>query len=291
MPISVDGNSITITGATIEVVNGNNAESGVCYLIITPDGGVGVLPFIEQGLPGQPTLFPTITYVQHPDGEALPSINPVSTLIDAGGSGVPAKYALEFHGNAGPEGIGLSASISDAVDLAASPALGVGTEKYMLLWRNSDEKWVPTALKVGDSFVASAIAATASTNTANRLLAQVTIPSQPFDWRPTVFGQTVIAGGTSTRVDIVARINDQASGAQVGFGKGLIGANAAGIQTVLVSGSPAGSAVPGSYGRIDAGVGPTTVFLRAEQKAATNQSWSTPAAPDTTFEVKVDPLP
>jgi hypothetical protein len=72
--VSINGNNITITGFTLEIINGANTESGVAYIIITPDGGVGSLPFMATGLPGSPTLFPTINMVQLPDGTALPSL-------------------------------------------------------------------------------------------------------------------------------------------------------------------------------------------------------------------------
>ena len=53
MPITVSGNDIEFTG-TVRVVNGFNPDTGVAYLILTPDGGVGSLPFLAQGLPGLP---------------------------------------------------------------------------------------------------------------------------------------------------------------------------------------------------------------------------------------------
>lgn len=289
MGISISGNNITISNATIEVINGANDESGVSYIIITPSGGVGSLPFMSTGLPGQATLFPVITYVQLAAGVTLPTPNPETTLIDPGGPGLPAKYSLKFYGNAGPTGSPGSPSISGASDLAASPVLGALTDTFNLVFRNSDAKFVPTAQKVGDSWAATTIAATAFNNTTPRLLSTIAIPPQPYDCRVRVFAQTVITGSIDTRVDLFARITDPASGAQVGYAKGLTGVNAAGIQTVMIPAYPPGAAVPGVYGKVTAGAG-FSVFLRAEQVAGSSNSWSTPASPDTTFCVEVQPL-
>lgn len=290
MGVSINGNNITITGATIEVVNGANDESGVSYIIITPEGGVGFLPFLAQGLPGQPTYFDTVTYIQLADGVALPVPNPVKTLIDPGGSGLPARYSLVFYGNAGPTGGTGSPSFALASDLASSPALGALTDKFVLVYRTSDSKFVPMAQKVGDRWIQSTISSTAFNSTTPRLLSTIAIPAQAFDWYPEPFASTVITGSVDTRVDLVVRLNVVASGDEVGFGKGFTGVNAAGIPTVLIPESPAGSAVPGAYGKVAAGAG-ANLYLRAEQKAASSNSWSTPASPDTTFWVKVNPIP
>lgn len=292
MGVTISGNSITITNATIELVNGFNAESGVAYIIITPDGGIGALPFMATGAPGQPTLFPSISVVEVAAGDPLPVVNPASTLLDAGGPGLPAKYALTFYQHKGATGLTGSPSIALSSDLATAPVLGAGTEKFVLAYRASDLKWVPTAQKVGDAYVASTIAATAYNNASPRLLTSIAVAAQPFDWRPRVFASTVITGSDGaqpTRVDLVARLNDAASGAQLGFGRGLVGANAVGVQTILLPTYLHGQSVPGAYAKVAAGVA-ATIHLRAEQVATSSSSWSTPISPDTTFSLEVVPV-
>lgn len=286
MGVTINGNNIVIADATIEIINGANPESGVSYIIITPSGGVGELPFMNQGLPGQPTLFTSISVVQHPDGEALPVPNPVTTLIDAGGAGLPAKYSMVIHTNAGPTGLTGSPSFAGASDLAATPVLGALTDKFVVVYRASDSKFVPTAQKVGDEYASGTIAATTHNAASPRLLHSIAVPALGFDWRPLPFAATVVVGSVDTRVDLVAYLNTVGSGDQVGYGKGLIGVNTAGIQTVLLPIPPAATAVPGAYGKVAAGAG-ATIHLRAEQKAATSLSWSTPASPDTSFSVVV----
>lgn len=288
MGVSIDGNNITITNATIELINGANPDSGVSYIIITPDGGVGQLPFMAQGLPGQPTLI-DIVLIQLADGVALPVPNPAKVLLDPGGSGLPAKYQYTFYLNAGPTGLTGSPSISGASDLAASPVLGAGTDKYTLLYRNSDGKFVLTAQKNAESWAQGTIASTAFNNTSPRLLHTISIAAQPFAYRVDPFAQTVVTGSVDTRVDLVVRMNDPATGDQVGYGKGLTGINSAGIQTILIPAYPAGSSVPGSYGVVAINTA-ASFFLRAEQKAGSSNSWSTPASPDTTFTIDIHPL-
>lgn len=295
MGVSINGNSIVITNATIEIINGANPESGVSYIIITPEGGVGALPFMAQGLPGQPTLF-DITLVQEPAGATLPSPNPVKTLIDPGGAGLPAKYALEFHINQGITGLTGSPSISGSSDFlhdgtAGAPALGSAVDGFQLTYRNSDGKFVLSAVKVGSDYVATSIGATASGNTSPRLLASIAIPAQPWNWRPLAFAQTVVTGtdgATPTRVDLVARVGDASTGNQVGFGKGLIGSNPAGIPTTLI---PAALSGETNFGKVLTTDGGVSVHLRAEQKNSSTSNWATPASPDTTFWVRVQPLP
>ena len=287
MPITVSGNDIEFTG-TVRVVNGFNPDTGVAYLILTPDGGVGSLPFLAQGLPGLPPVFDNITVEEVDPGDPLPAVNPEVTPVSMGGPGQASHYNLKFYLHRGTPGTSGTSSISGASDIDTSVTLDSGANGYVLVYNSTTNKWVPTAQKVGNAYVPGAISATAYTNTTNRTLASVSIPAQPFDWRPRCFATTTVTGSADTRVDLVARLNDADSGDVVGFAKGVAGA--APPPLVLIPASPAGSSVPGAYGRVSAGQS-ATVYLRAEQKAPSSNSWSTPAAPDTTFLVEVMPLP
>lgn len=286
MGISVDGNDIQFEG-TVKIVNGFNPDTGVAYLILTPTGGTGTIPFLAQGLPGLPPVFDSITVEEVAAGDPLPTPNPVVTPVSSGGNGIASHYNLKFYIHGGSVGPAGANTISTSTDLATTPALGIGTNTYTLVYRSSDGLWVPTAQKVGNQYVPSAIGATAHDATPQRVLASITVPAQPFDWRPRVFAQTVVTGSADTRVDLVARLNDAASGDQVGFAKGVAGASPP-TQT-LIPAAPAGSAIPGGYAKVLAG-NAATVYLRAEQKAASAGAWSTPAAPNTTFWLEVEPL-
>lgn len=286
MSISVNGSDIEFDG-TVKVINGFNPDTGVAYLILTPRGGTGMIPFLAQGLPGASPVFDSITVEMVDPGTPLPSPNPVKTLVSAGGPGTASHYNLKFYVHKGAQGDPGANAISEATDLADTPALGSATDKYTLVYRNSDGLWVPTAQMVGNQYVPGAISSTAFDATPNRVLASVAVPPQPFAWRPRVFASTVVTGSADTRVNLYARINDAAAGDQIGYAKGLAGA--APPPMVMIPAAPAGSAIPGSYGRVAASAA-ATIYLRAEQKAASSNSWSTPASPDTTFWVEIEPL-
>lgn len=277
----MDGNSLVFDG-TVTLVNGANEDSGTAYLILTPSGGVGTLPALATGDPGKPPVFDSITMEEVDPGDSLPTTNPEVTLVSPGGSGEASHYSLKFYIHKGEQGVTGSFTIAGAGDLAGTP-----TDKFTLVYRNSDGKYVLTAQKVGDQYVPATISATTFAVTTPRTLASISIPAQPFDWRPRVFASTLVSGSADTRVDLLARVGDPSTGAQVGFAKGVAGT--APPPMVLIPAAPAGSAMPGSHGRVAAGSA-VTVYLIAEQKAPSSNSWSTPASPDTTFWVEVAPL-
>ncbi|AEJ93982.1 minor tail protein [Mycobacterium phage Thibault] len=282
MALTIDGANITFDGR-VTVVNGFNPDTGVAYLVLTPEGGFGELPFFSAGTPGLPPEFTEIKMTPVDPDDPLPTPNPVVTVVDPGGPGLPSKFKLEFFVHKGDKGDDGTLTIGSAEDLAASPALGTGTDKYTLVYRASDGMWVPTAQKVGNMYVSSAIAATAFNSTSVRGLSSISIAAQPFDWYPEVYAQTQVTGSADTRVDLVARLNDAASGAMVGFSKGLVGTTPP--PNVVIPAFSVSSALP----KVLAG-NAATIYLRAEQQAATSNSWSTPASPATTFCVKVAPL-
>lgn len=287
MGVTVDGNDIVFSG-NIRVVNGFNPDTGVAYLILTPDGGTGTLPFLAEGQPGLPPVFDSISVVEVDPADTLPSPNPVVTTVDPGGAGTAAHYNMTFYVHKGATGAQGANEISTAVDLATSPALGAATNAYILVYDATNQVWVPSAQKVGDIYVPTKIDATSFNSASPRTLTSVAVPAQPFDWRPRCFGQVLVTGSSDTRVDLYARINDASAGDQVGYSKGVAGA--APPPSILIPAAPAGSAVPGSYGKVAAGQ-PATIFLVAKQQAPSNNSWSTLGAPDSTFWVEVAPLP
>ena len=288
MGITVDGNDIVFDG-TIRVVNGFNVDSGVCYLVLTPSGGTGTLPFLAEGQPGLPPVFDSVSVIEVDPADNLPTPNPVVTVVDPGGAGIAAHYTMTFYLHKGATGDQGQNEISTATDLGTSPALGAATNAYILVYDATNSIWVPTSQKVGNSYIPTTLASTAFNTASPRTLTTVAIPAQPFDWRPKCFGQVTVTGSSDTRVDLYARINDPASGDQVGYSKGLAGA--APPVNVMIPAAPVGSAVggAGTYGRVLAGQ-PATIYLRAEQKAASSSSWSTSGAPDSTFWVDVSPL-
>jgi hypothetical protein len=280
MPLTVTGNDITFTG-DVRVVNGFNPDTGVAYLILTPAGGVGALPFMAQGLPGLSPVFDSMTLIEVLSTDPLPTPNPVVTQVSPGGAGTASHYTLVFYIHKGATGATGSPSIAGSSDISGTP-----TDKYMLAYRSSDSKWVITAQKIGDLYIPSAITSKAFNNTSPHLIASVNILAQPYDWRPICHGQSIITGSADTRIDLVARLDDAAAGNTVGYSYGLAGT--APPPNILIPTSPVGSAVPGAYGRVTAG-NAATVYFRAEQKAASSNSWSL-SNTSTTFAVQVHPL-
>lgn len=251
-------------------------------LLLGPEGGIAEIPSLVKGDPGTPaTLDSTINFV------SLAYDDPTSesasfSVLTPGSETVSPVYRLNLSLRQGSPG----ASGASAV-LTASDVTGTATDGYYLAKTTVDSvgkaTWV--APKVGGQYWPATISNTSGTDGQNRTLASVSIPAQPFDWRPRVFGQCIISGTANTRVDLIARVSDAISGDIVGRAYGLTGV--APPPAILVTGSPTGSA--STVGRVTAGAA-TTVFLRAEQQAATTDSYTT-AAVSTSFLVEVAPIP
>lgn len=288
MSLTLDGNNIVFDG-TITVANGFNPESGVAYLILTPSGGYGSLPFLATGDSGLPPEFPSIKMTEVDPAESLPLVNPVVTMVDPGGPGKASKYTLEFFVHSGARGATGAITISGATDIEGT--LNSGADKYILTYNAANNTWVPNAQKVGNIYVPSTILATSFNNASPRTLTSITIPGQPFDWYPRCFAQVPVTGSSTTQVHLYARLNDPAAGAQVGFAYGQVGATPP--VPLLIPAPPAGQPVPGTsggtYGLVSAGSA-ATIYLRAEQISSSSASWSTAAAPSSTFCVEVAPV-
>lgn len=141
--------------------------------------------------------------------------------------------------------------------------------------------------KAGDEYWPASILSTPSGNSAYTLC-QVSIPAQPWAWRPQVSGWCVVTGtGADVQVDLIARLNTEGAGNEMGRGRGKIGLNADASPTVLVSGPPSGST--SSYNKIEAGVGPTAIYFRAERQSGSATFTTVGSA--SRFSVRVCPVP
>lgn len=181
----------------------------------------------------------------------------------------------------GPKGDAAAFNLVDADDLTGTPTAG-----YAIVANGVGNGYGYAAQKAGDEYWPALINNTPTGNTAYTLC-QVSIPAQPFAWRPHVSGWCVITGtGSDVQVDLVARLDDQGAGKILGRGRGKIGQNDDGSPTVLSSGPPAGS--PADYNKIAAGAA-ATIFLRAERQSGA-QTFSTIGAA-TAFSVRVCPAP
>lgn len=251
-------------------------------LLLGPDGGVAEIPALAKGDPGTPaTLDEAINFTALAYDD--PTANAASfTTITPGSETTSPVYRLNLtlhNGAPGPAG--------ENEILTASDIVGTATDGYILAKTtvDSEDKAAWVAPKVGGQYWPASISNTSGTDGQTRTLCSVSVPAQPFDWRPRVFGQCVIAGTANTRVDLIARLDNATSGDVVGRAFGQVGANPPVAH--LVSGVPAGSA--STVGKVEAGAA-AVVYLRAEQQASTTDAYTT-AGGTTSFLVEVAPIP
>lgn len=249
-------------------------------ILLGPDGGIADIPALVQGDPGQPaTLDEAISFTALAYDDTTPD-SASFTLITPGTVSTPPVYRLNLALHKGSPGADGTSSI-----LSASDITGTATDGYIIAKKAGESKAEWVAAKVGGQYWPATISNTSGTDGQNRTLASVSIPAQPFDWRPRVFGQCIIAGTVNTRVDLIARLGNDTSGDIVGRAYGTAGATPP--PAVLVSGVPAGSA--NTVGKVSAGSS-TTIYLRAEQQASTTDPYTT-AGVTTSFMVEVAPIP
>jgi hypothetical protein len=249
--------------------------SNMFIAVASPDGGLGSFPALVQGDDGAtPDIDLTINLSVLDYDNPLPDAASWTEISEN-----LYRLNLTLHKNAPIDFT--SFNLGDADDLAGSKTAG-----YAIVVNPSASGYEYQALKVGDEYWPATIVNTPSGNAAYTLCS-VSIPAQPFDWRPDVSGWCVITGtGADVRADLVARLNDATSGNIVGRGRGLIGTNASGIATVLTGGPPAGSA--STYNKVNAGDA-AVIYLRVERTTGSNTFTTT--GTDTWFKVRVRPIP
>jgi hypothetical protein len=253
------------------------ATTGVATLTLTPDIGVSNLPALVSGDPGLPPTLRNVTVNQVPYG-TTPSAS-TWTLVTAGGPGVASEYDLTLYVNSGAQGPSGTVTISTATDL-----LGTPTDKYTLVYNSATSKWKVSPMLAGDIYEPSTINSF-SGNAAQATLATITVPAQPFDWRPEVSGYAIAGGTIYTRVELAARLNNATSGDQIGYAPGTTGTQPPPMTLVRTTG-PGGSS---TFGKVSAGSAATIYFL-ARQTAATTDAWNVNAG-NCRFSVKVNAIP
>lgn len=279
--VNTDG-SITWTG-TVTFSGATDAlATGVATLTLTPSGGVSSLPALVTGDPGLPPVFRNVTVTEVAAGAALPA--PAWTLVSPGGAGVASVYDLTISVHAGAKGDpGTNASISAASDVSGTLADGT-----VLVYNASTSKWAVSAPKrtIGPYTIASASFTAYSGTAARATLAAMTMPAQPWDWRPRVSGHFYAIGSATTHIDAEVRIGDATTGDLVGYGLGLTSPTA-----FPISIDPHfGSAVPSSatYGKVAAGA-TATITLSAVRTTASIDAWQT-LADNGQFVVEIVPV-
>lgn len=254
-----------------------DSSTGVAQIILRPQGGMGVgIPAIADGAPGPaPTLQTAISFTElaHDD----PTLAGASWMLMS--PGPPPVYALTLALHKGAPG----ADGTVAIGLAG---IGGTAAAGKLIKVNTGATGFDFAYeKVGDRYLPATINNTASGN-ATSTLATVPIAARNFDWRPEVSGFCVVTktGGGSAVVDLVARLNTEASGNIVGSCPGLSVTSAE--RLVLTSAPAAGSA--DTFDKVLAG-NAATLYLRTEQQSGAD-SYTTSSS-TTRFKVRVCPVP
>lgn len=174
--------------------------------------------FGTTGYRGEPNML-TGTGVALPPGS-----NATAQLL-----GEAPNQRLEIGFPRGADGAagdpGAPGRISDAADVRIGDEDGLGRE-HVLAWDSADEVFRPMpSPRVGGPWAIAGRQFTGGSNLnqPTQVLAAITIPSQPTDWRPMVQG-SVRLSGNNARCDLEVRIGSP-DGPMVGFGFGRASTN------------------------------------------------------------------
>lgn len=272
---TIDGKEyLVIDVAKFRIPMDWDPSSSMFIAVAAPDGGLGSFPGLVQGDPGPaPVIDTAINFT------ALASGDPTPDSASWTAVGVNT-YRLNLALHQGPQGDTSSFNLVDADDLTGTSVAG----KVIAVKTGGGFEYATQ--KAGDEYWPALINNTPTGNSAYTLC-QVSIPAQPYAYRPQVSGWCVVTGtGADVQVDLIARLNDQAAGKILGRGRGKIGQNTDGSPTVLVSGPPSGS--PADYNQVAAGAA-ATIFFRAERQSGSNTFSTVGSASQ--FSVRVCPVP
>lgn len=273
-PTTADGLWYLFEGQILMPVD---PSTGMAQLILRPQGGIGVgIPPVANGDDGvPPELQATVAFTELAYDD--PTAASMSwTLVSPG---PPPVYALTAALHAGAPGADGTTSI-DLDSIGGTAAAG-----ELIKVNAGADGFDYTFEKVGDRYVPATINSTAQGN-ANSTLATVSVTARNFDWRPEVFGYTVVTktGAGSAVVDLVARLNTEGSGNLVGYCSGTNVTTAE--RLFLVPCPPAGS--NDAFDKVLAG-NAATLYLRTEQQSGAD-SYTT-SNTTTRFCVRVCPVP
>ncbi|WP_426727164.1 phage tail protein [Corynebacterium auriscanis] len=229
------------------------------------------------GLRGEPGATPRVQIGKvEPGGQASVSVNQAASTPDT----VVLDFVLPQgpRGPEGPEGAEGSASnvsSSPDVDMSREPSPGEA-----LTWNGF--KWAPRSVlaPVGpfalgpNDFTAVDVPLIGSGNVSEKLVASLTIPGQPFDWRPLVVsGLVKVETPLGVQYDAEVRVGNAQQGDIVGYGVGRV------FQrwddpTIIRPFFPQ-SVSPGStYGVVKANTA-TTLYVVLRKHAGTIGAWKT----------------
>lgn len=244
--------------------------TGAAAVFLAPPGGRASIPAVAKGDPGLAPDFRNVVVTAELEYDDPTPLAWDMVQVSPGTDTVPAVFDVEVQTRKGAPGEPGPVAFLDSTDLYGT--LGEGTVPAYSADADGDGNpgvvWTPQ--KVGGQYWPNSIASTTGANGQLRTLATVSVPALPFAWRAVPSGYCVVTGTVNTRPDLIARVGTT-DGPIVGRGAAV---PSTAVQCVnLHAGVPYGS--NSDYAVIGAGIGPTTVFLRAEEQASTVDNYST----------------
>lgn len=253
--VTVDGEEFWQWKTVLRVPKNWTPESGV-FIAVAPPGGIANFPAAAKGDNGLTPSFRNIDVTELAHDDPTP-MSASFAIVSPGSATVAPVYDLELTLRAGEPGAAATMNLLDADDLDADPiAAGYifavksvdGVYSVELVAQKAGNTYWPTAVSVLDNA------------TGSNPLASVTIPAQPWPYRPVCHGQVELApNGADVQVDLVARLN-ATNGAVIARGLGLAGGAR---QILALAAAPPVNSVAG-LGEVAAGVS-QVIYFRAEQ--------------------------
>lgn len=275
---TIDGDEYLVIDTTkFRVPLDWDASSNMFIAVASPTGGLGNFPALVKGDQGDTPIIDTTINLTALDADDQTADSATWTEIS------PGTYQLTLVLHKGPEGDPGDTTI-DFADFSGTPLPG-----RILVVNAGITAFEFAAQKAGDRYVPAEIANTPTGNP-KYTLCSVAVPAQPFDWRPVVSGYCIVARNAyASTVDLVARLNDETSGNEVGRAAGYsctaYDARAK-IPLSLTPGPPTNAST--NYDRVAAGQA-AVIYLRAERQAGSGTFTTT--ADTTRFCVWVQPIP
>ncbi|BCP41424.1 hypothetical protein MINTMi27_15170 [Mycobacterium intracellulare] len=264
MSMTIDGNSLVFDG-TVTVTNFNaSPTTGVCTLMLTPNGGVGSFPALAQGLPGLPPLITLGTVQTLAAGEAA---TVTWDQTSEGAAGTNSTYTVSFGIPQGAAGSNGETVIGSATDLSGTAKVGnIVTVSEI---DSGTPKFQYTSFPWGNVYNANTFDTINTSGKTQGTLSTLSIPAQSSDYYPLVFADAIVEGTANTVVNLVATINSATTGQEVGFSRGLAG-QANQVLTMI----PSFGALIGAsgYGKIAANTA-AQIYLVAQQTANVSDGW------------------
>ena len=229
------------------------------------------------GMPGEPGKIPQIQVGKVvPGGDARVSVNQTATTEDV--------VVLDFQLPQGPRGPqGEQGAEGNASNVSASPDVDVSQPPQpgeALTWNG--HKWAPRSVlspvgpwALGPSdFTPVNQRLIGSGDVSEKLVATLTIPGQPFDWRPMITGGMVkIETAIGVQYDVEVRVGNAQRGDIVGYGVGYPMQRKE-FPTVIRPFFPQSVSPGSSYGVVKANTA-TTIYVVLKKVKGTIGAWWT----------------